>query len=610
MSHARRIPIQWAHETAQLCAGVISSIRIVRLTYVEITSVCLGSPAHCSRRVWPATHPELRLARTHPVPFSFLPSVSQATRLGKVINECRRRTNNETLARRAKLLVRKWREMMQVGSAAPPPISATVSSNPPTPALSPVAPPHHNGTNVRSPNVARLGAADRLPRAASVSPALTATSSRHGGANVINNSSSSNNSNNSYNSFSSSGKSSGYIGAATLVSPSSMARSPPKVESVPKTHVANMRRRKNLSAASPEPPTKAAKVNGAMFASHHSATLSPPAPAQHYHNIQLLRHHQDTDRLLSPPSTFGSAAYNAIAERLAEDAFSATVTETAPPDESLERLADCEQLAGRRAPAATTVPEPEPDPPPEPSTSSSSKRGRKKAKKKNRGDGDVVREKLKALSKTGRVKTTEELVAELKSLNEDRLAGATEAPDQLADNCAAGPSKPPSLSNSYVVSDSGPHHRLEGAGDCAGAVSRPPIEQLDAEARVEREIADILARLPPLDVAQIRWDETPPSSPPPSPQPPTDEEVERYLHGRWDGLNGCVTHSIAQVAHKSPAVAQTAPSVAQTAPSVAQTAPDDAQPAPADEFREWHEMVARRTTNDDLIHILPYSIVD
>lgn len=510
--------------------------------------------------------------------------------------------------------------MMQVGSAAPPPpTSATAaSSNPPTPAtLSPAAPSHHqNGTNVRSPNLAptttaRLSGADRPPRAASVSPALSAGSSRHRSSNVNNN----NNSNSNYNSFSS-GKSGGaaYIGAATtLVSPSSStaARSPSKVESVPKTHVANMRRRKNAAATSPEPPTKVAKVNGAMFASHQPRSGAPvTSPAQqHYHNIHLQHYHQpDAERLLSPPSTFGSAAYSAIAERLSDEAGSSsatTVTEKAiDVDSSYKRLVNDEDdvASGHREPAAATIPEPEPDPPPGPSTSSLSRKRRKKTSKKNRGDGDVVREKLQALSKTGRVKTTEELVAELKSLNDDRHAAggsASEAqPGDRVDSCATGPSKPPSLSNSYVFSDSGSsaqqHRRVEEApaGDCAGAaaagnLSRVPIEQLDAEARVEREIADILARLPPLDVAQIRWDETPVSSPPASPRPPpTDEQVECYLHGRWDGVNGCVTHSIAPAAQ------------------------DDAQASGRDEFREWHEMVARRTLNDDLIHILPYSIAD
>lgn len=41
----------------------------------------------------------------------------QSTRLGKVINECRRRTKNEVLAKRAKHLLRYWRNMMLTHSS-------------------------------------------------------------------------------------------------------------------------------------------------------------------------------------------------------------------------------------------------------------------------------------------------------------------------------------------------------------------------------------------------------------------------------------------------------------------------------------------------------------
>lgn len=505
-------------------------------------------------------------------------------------------------------------------AAAPNPAAAA------PPNLPPPAAPQQNGTNVRSPNtgpVARAGAAalspslgvppsraERLPRAASISPALQA--GRHYGSNV-----NYNNNNNNHSCSSSSKSSSGagaYAGAcANLVSPSSSsaassataacARSPmrdSKVDSVPRTHASNKRLRKNASAAgasnrsslSPEPPTKKAKMNGALFAGHHQQSQQPQQ--QHHY------HAQDTERLLSPPSAFGSAAY-AVAERLAEKAGASAADDD---DESLgvAPLAHVDEVDSRYRESAT-IPEPEPDPPPAPA--SSKKRRSKKANKKKQSEEDVVREKLQALSKTGRVKTTEELVADLKSLNDDRLA----APAAETDNAVgstAGTTLKPSLSNSSCYSNEGAaparrHLRHAGDGDSAAGAScaadettttaasasgaKVPLERLDPEARVEREIADILARLPPLDPALIRWDDEEPQSPPASPRPPpTDEQVERYLRQRWDGVNGCVTHGARR---------------------------PDAEAGVADDgFRKWHEMVARHTANDDLIHILPYSIVD
>ena len=113
-------------------------------------------------------------------------------------------------------------------------------------------------------------------------------------------------------------------------------------------------------------------------------------------------------------------------------------------------------------------------------------------------------------------------------------------------------------------------------------------EKVDPETRVEREIANILSKLPPINVDEIVWDDSPECSAPVTPKPITEEDIDRYLQQEWDGVNGCVTHGTTPITRNE----------------------DECGSTQNSSFREWHEMVARRTLNDDLIHILPYSIVD
>jgi hypothetical protein len=66
------------------------------------------------------------MAKTHCDHSCLMMSVPQSTRLGKHINEFRRKTDNETLAKRAKDLVRRWRDMiMPTASSTPPSEPAT-----------------------------------------------------------------------------------------------------------------------------------------------------------------------------------------------------------------------------------------------------------------------------------------------------------------------------------------------------------------------------------------------------------------------------------------------------------------------------------------------------
>lgn len=373
------------------------------------------------------------------------------------------------------------------------PSASTTSSIP-----SAISVAQQNGTNFKA---AYYGKADRLPTP-SISPALSTSSShsRNSGGNVYD----------------------------SKISPS-CSLSPvgdPKVESVPKTHVANKRLRKNdLSPAPGEPPAKVSKMNGAM------------APER---------------RVLSSEDLFDSGV-DSVLSRVSE---LTPVTEECVQDVVSLPEADCGDTV-------TTESVPESDPP------LPKKRNRKKGNKKKSQADDIVKEKLVALSKTGRVKTTEELVADLKSRT---VSGDT-------DDSVGLISVKPSLSN-IVSKDYTFNTAIPGSG-----ISTKKLKEvkLDPEAQVEREIANILSKLPPLNVDEIVWESSEPSAPS-TPKPITEEDVDRYLQQEWDGVNGCVTEAPPHENYE--------------------------ENVNTSSFRGWHEMVARRTLNDDLIHILPYSIVD
>lgn len=92
----------------------------------------------------------------------------QITRLGKHINEFRRKTTNEALAKRAKDLVRRWRDMYVV-----PAIHST-----PHPTPADIAPPALNGAKPHSPAMRSFKPQSPIFRASNpASPLLKGTTS-------------------------------------------------------------------------------------------------------------------------------------------------------------------------------------------------------------------------------------------------------------------------------------------------------------------------------------------------------------------------------------------------------------------------------------------------
>ncbi|XP_065349764.1 mediator of RNA polymerase II transcription subunit 26 [Cloeon dipterum] len=162
----------------------------------------------------------------------------EVTRIGKYINDFRRKTQNEALAKRAKDLLRRWRKMLM-------PAGGHAASAAPVEPLS-----TQNGTN--STNMTGPGGPNRSCRSTLTSPAVSNSSSSPGLRRV----------------------------SSLPSSPQLSARvASPRLEPVNRTHASNKRLRKenmDTDPASGPTPGKQQRVNGCC--TKESASISPLVP--------------------------------------------------------------------------------------------------------------------------------------------------------------------------------------------------------------------------------------------------------------------------------------------------------------------------------------------
>lgn len=377
---------------------------------------------------------------------------------------------------------------------------------------------------------------------------------------------------------------------ATVMEKKSAVAIEPLVEPVPRTHAANKRLRKtyddeNERSENYEPQKKKARING--------LTRSQPVI---------------------------EADANAAGE------CSVAIAKELPVPVELFKPAE--------------VPDEEPavveQPPPGPK-----KRGRKKGSKNRstllkaagikKPDDDIIKEKIASISRTPKVKTTQELVAALGSKTSDILdigakpASSTPVTKERSSSLKNSVSKletDQSLSRNsskylsrlayesesskrrdelrpvdreddkepgspIIVVDNVPEDEETSPSSRIPdkLVNPPPPEEpppVVSEPSKFSTVQEIMSQLPPVDVDAINWDETPVPSPPQSPIA-TPEDLEQ-LHSEFvEGLNGVWEHS------------QLSSTQEQTSDTT---------------FREWHEMVHRRSYRDELLRILPYTVID
>lgn len=297
----------------------------------------------------------------------------------------------------------------------------------------------------------------------------------------------------------------------------------------------------------------------------------------------------------------------------------------------------------------------ETSPPATDETTSPKKRGRKKGSKSTKRQAfleDSVKEKLASISRNPKLKTTQELLADLQArgsncspVGTNALPSQSVAEPPSMDDVLRGSSneqtskyarcsqKNSNLHRSGLVSADGKpqvvrsrsvdnchepsspemcrdrlHDQDSKAVGTAGPTCRSPSSQ-----QRDLTVEEILAKLPPLDPSSIDWGEydgeerNGAECSPPPPREVTAEDLERLHAQQVEGLNGNfqprLSSSQSATCSDGDGVSSGL-SNADSAKSVYSSQTDSA------DFREWHQILARPSYQGETLHILPYVIID
>lgn len=240
------------------------------------------------------------------------------------------------------------------------------------------------------------------------------------------------------------------------------------------------------------------------------------------------------------------------------------------------------------------------------------KRGRKKGSKsvKPKLIEDDIKEKLASIARNPKVKTTQELLADLQARgsNLNPLPSHSIETSAGAEKLKRSEDAPKSKYQSSKLlnnqSESSLHERLSHDDENDDDDDDDDEEGEDSRPQQDLTVKDILAKLPPLDVKSIVWSDDDENEngdePPPPPRQASAEELERLHADCVEGLNGNYQPKILSL-------------------TVRNDDDDDveklglyrrANEKSDQEFREWHEMLARPTFDGQILHILPYVIID
>lgn len=252
------------------------------------------------------------------------------------------------------------------------------------------------------------------------------------------------------------------------------------------------------------------------------------------------------------------------------------------------------------------------------------KRGRKKGSKaiKNQLQHDGVKEKIESMTRNPKVKKTSEILADLQAaskLSSVALAAA-------ASNLSTGTKLNSQSSTVDDDEDDNDDNNLTSIGRKSSRITKLKTNinetnerssNTDINSRHETTVEEIMSKLPPLDIDSIRWsddeyDAYDGKSSPQSLPPVTEEDIQRLQKYCIEGLNGNFQLRLTDCK------------------DVVQDNDDNDNNCKIDnndkkqkylkrlgdeenderQFHEWHEMLARPTCDDQILHILPYVIID
>lgn len=164
----------------------------------------------------------------------------------------------------------------------------------------------------------------------------------------------------------------------------------------------------------------------------------------------------------------------------------------------------------------------------------------------------------------------------------------------------ARPLTPPSPTGSEIVD-------VEKLSGCEESPVKTELAA-EPEKRPPETVDEILQRLPPVDLDAIRWSDEEDADcdddedEEPEPKPVTAVDVHKLLSSHVEGLNGNRTDGVCP--HVGDAPHGLRASLPATYGATEPSCPEDCL------FREWHETLSRTSYQGELLHILPYVIID
>ncbi|GLH11569.1 Mediator of RNA polymerase II transcription subunit 26 [Gryllus bimaculatus] len=555
---------------------------------------------------------------------------SKSTRLGKYVNELRRKTTNEALARRAKELVRQWRHLIAHESPAPlqvstsnhlrngltvpttrlggtlsPGLPRTTQSASVTTKISISPPLSENVVNTHIPTVSPAAsiASSGKSSSPSLQTQLSSSVARHKQSVYPYTSPVTHNSqtrNHKVHRPESPGLTNTHVNQV-LAS-----------ESVPKTHVANKRLRKDSPPPPPlPPPPPPSTENSLKFGQPNGGVVSSSDLEVAHPNVEVI---EECSR-----DSFGATSDHGSITFLSESR--SVLKNEVPQDNGLsvhiknKTPGRRKRIASKGAKTKTTL------------TDNSSHPS---------AVDDIVKEKIASIARIPKVKTTQELLAGLqaRTVPSEELPSANSVPTGSRTslmNCTL-PHKRGSPSDALEISRNKTEHIakflrsqselqefhreqttselprsfnecMPHASQSVDTVNAPPVSRISkevqpsnnlfdnfeqsvsskdiqsassgAEGCADKIVTDILARLPPVKYDEIKWDEPQDSIGNVVSVEETENLVDRLYNENIDGISGNYSHE-----------------------------------ANGDTFREWHETVVRTSYQGDLLTILPYVVID